>query len=376
MIDTLRYFQDNIDLKFIYCIKDVGNNKFILSVDPSIEETGEFGDPIVTTDALVQASLGKPAVSPDAYEDKWGRFYSSYSPVFNSSGKVAGIVAVDLNADWYEKQVFNSVRTILISTALSIIVGGLILILVTHISRKRFRYFYSQLSGLKNTIEELLNSIDNIKSLRSLESAKINKYEDNNDIDNIDSLKDEIINMQADLRRKIDIVHKQAFVDKLTSLKNRSAYMEAINKIDRHIDEEVQFTVAVFDICGLKNINDDLGHEAGDMAIIGTANILKDVFGEDCLYRFGGDEFIGILNIHSEIEIKELFNKLDQQILVYNNTTRTYKLSLNISKGWSTYCKGKDSAYREVFKRADIAMYNDKAMYYKRCSNADRRRRT
>ncbi len=138
--------------------------------------------------------------------------------------------------------------------------------------------------------------------------------------------------MQTDLRRKIDIVHKQAFIDKLTSLKNRSAYMEAINNIDRHIDEEIQFTVAVFDICGLKNINDDLGHEAGDMAIISTANILKEVFGGDCLYRFGGDEFIGILNVYSEIEIKELFHELDQKILIYNNTTRTYKLPLNISR--------------------------------------------
>ncbi len=190
VIRTLRHFQNNIDLKFIYCIKDMGNNKFILSVDPSIVETGEFGDPIVTTDALIQASLGKPAVSTESYEDKWGRFYSSYSPIFNSSGKVAGIVAVDLTADWYEKQFFNSVRTILISTFLSIIVGGLILILVTHISRKRFRYFYSQLSLLKNTIEELLFSIDNIKSLKSLENNKVNKIEDRNDVDNIDSLRD------------------------------------------------------------------------------------------------------------------------------------------------------------------------------------------
>ena len=70
VIKTLRYFQDHIDLKFIYCIKDVGNNKFILSINPSIKDVGEFGDTIVTTDALIQASLGKPAVSSESYEDK------------------------------------------------------------------------------------------------------------------------------------------------------------------------------------------------------------------------------------------------------------------------------------------------------------------
>ncbi len=58
-----------------------------------------------STDALYQASLGKPSVDKVPYEDSWGRFYSAYSPVFDSNGKVAGIVAVDFSADWYDKQI-------------------------------------------------------------------------------------------------------------------------------------------------------------------------------------------------------------------------------------------------------------------------------
>lgn len=377
IIKTLRYFQDHIDLKFIYCIKDIGNNKFILSVDPSIKDVGEFGDPIVTTDALIQASLGKPAVSAEAYEDKWGRFYTSYSPVFDASGEVAGIVAVDLSADWYENQVFNSIRTILIAIILSLIVGSTILILVTHINRKRFRNFYSQLSSLRNSIEQLLTSIDNIKSLKSIDEKINNECKNQHacNVNDIDALKDKIDIMQIDLRKKIEIVHKQAFVDRLTTLKNRAAYMQAINTIDAHMQDKNTFSVAVFDICGLKNINDDLGHEAGDMAIIDAANILKNVFDGDSLYRFGGDEFIGIFSTSSEIEMNELFVKLDKEIINYNRQVRTFKFTLNISKGWSSYNKDTDFSYREVFKRADTAMYNDKALYYKKFVNADRRRR-
>lgn len=378
VMKTLKHFQDNIDLKYIYCIKDIGNNKFVFSVDPTIEDPGVFGSPIVTTDALVKASKGESAVDKEPYEDKWGRFYSSYSPVFNSSGKVAGIVAVDFSADWYDEQIANSVRTIILAAVLSLLVGGILFILITHLSRKRFRYFFSQLNDLRNTIEELLIGIDKINCLKSIDDNTKTKLSNdtNKKVEDIDTLKDEIDQMQTDLRHKIEIVHKQAFIDRLTSLKNRAAYMETINSIDSHMKEEIPFSVAVFDICGLKNINDDLGHEAGDMAITDAANILKKVFDKDSLYRFGGDEFIGIFNTISEIEMLDLFSKLDKEILNYNKDNRVFKFPLNISKGWSAYNKEKDFSYREIFKRADTAMYNDKSIYYKNHTGADRRKRT
>ena len=134
----------------------MGNKNFVFSVDPTVVDPSEFGSPIVTTDALYKASLGEAAVDHEPYEDKWGRFYSSYSPVFNSSGKVAGIVAVDFSADWYEDQIHNSILTIIIASAGSLLVGLVIVIIVTNINRKHFVYFFSQLVHLKNTIEELL----------------------------------------------------------------------------------------------------------------------------------------------------------------------------------------------------------------------------
>ena len=160
----------------------------------------------------------------------------------------------------YENQVFNSVPTIIIAIILSLIVGGIILIFVTHISRKRFRYFYSQLTSLRNSIEELLIGIDNIKCLKSIDHRKNDEFKNQylNSVNDIDALRDEIDTMQIDLRKKIEIVHKQAFVDRLTSLKNMAAYMQAINTIDAHIHEENPFSVAVFDICGLKNIAESL----------------------------------------------------------------------------------------------------------------------
>ena len=97
---TLTYFQDNVDLKYIYCIRDMGDGTFTFGLDPTVEDPGEFGSPIVYTDALHKASQGRSAVDKEHYEDAWGAFYSAYSPVFNSQKKVAGIIAVDFDAAW------------------------------------------------------------------------------------------------------------------------------------------------------------------------------------------------------------------------------------------------------------------------------------
>ena len=81
---TLRYFQDNIDLKYIYCVRDMGDGTFTFGLDPTVEDPGEFGSPIVYTAALYEASQGNAAADSIQYEDAWGTFYSAYSPVFDS----------------------------------------------------------------------------------------------------------------------------------------------------------------------------------------------------------------------------------------------------------------------------------------------------
>ena len=103
--ETLAMFRDNIDLAYIYCIQSKGEKEFVFSVDPTLTDPGEFGSPIVYTEALYKASQGKAAVDDEAYEDAWGRFYSAYSPVFDSAGKVAGIIAVDFSEDAIAGQV-------------------------------------------------------------------------------------------------------------------------------------------------------------------------------------------------------------------------------------------------------------------------------
>ena len=54
-LDTLRSFQDNIDLDYIYTINPAGNDKFTFAIDPDRDDPADFGDAIETTDALLKA---------------------------------------------------------------------------------------------------------------------------------------------------------------------------------------------------------------------------------------------------------------------------------------------------------------------------------
>ena len=88
-----------------------------------------------------------------------------------------------------------------------------------------------------------------------------------------------------------------AYTDSLTGAKSRHAYVELEMKMDESISYKklTKFAVVVFDINGLKKINDTLGHEYGDMLIIDAAGIMRNVFSTEHVFRIGGDEFIVVI---------------------------------------------------------------------------------
>ncbi|MBR6390351.1 MAG: hypothetical protein IKS16_03320, partial [Lachnospiraceae bacterium] len=102
IMDTLTLYLENSDVTYIYTIQDMGNDKFAFIIDSDPVNPGEFGEEVVTTEALIDAAKGTPGVDQEPFTDSWGRFYSSYSPVFDSEGKVAGIIGADFDALWLE----------------------------------------------------------------------------------------------------------------------------------------------------------------------------------------------------------------------------------------------------------------------------------
>jgi len=114
------------------------------------------------------------------------------------------------------------------------------------------------------------------------------------------------------------------------------------------------------DLDKMKWINDTLGHEKGDQALIETAAILKDTFRtSDIIARMGGDEFAVLAIEASDVEPGILTQRLQNRIESYNNLeNREYVLSISI--GCAYYDPTVPCSIDELMTHADKRMYENK----------------
>ena len=157
VMDTLVKFRDNINLEYIYYVREEDDGTFTFGIDTDPDDPGEFGSPVVYTDALREASLGRAAVDEKPYADKWGRFYSAFSPVFNSSGEVTAIVAADFNAEWYDEKIARNRRTVVFACLLFMAISIVITIILTGQYSRQMKSIRSNLNDLADDMESLTN---------------------------------------------------------------------------------------------------------------------------------------------------------------------------------------------------------------------------
>lgn len=147
-----------------------------------------------------------------------------------------------------------------------------------------------------------------------------------------------------------------SYIDGLTGLGNRTAYEEYVNQLETEIKAgQAAFSVVLFDLNGLKAINDQYGHEAGDQAIVKVASALRQSFAGAKLYRIGGDEFV-VIQAGTDSDVLSCLHMVDRVLGETKEVTA--------AKGFSVFMPKTDTGYREVFRRADNAMYEDKKQYY------------
>lgn len=151
--------------------------------------------------------------------------------------------------------------------------------------------------------------------------------------------------------------------DSLTNVKNRVAYDNYIARMDNVIAMGIENQVAVVmcDINNLKVINDNLGHDAGDVYIKNCCNLMCGIFKHSPIFRTGGDEFVIIISTadfavrHERLE--ELRNKMEE---IASSKTSPL-MNLSIATGISDFDPQKDKSILDAVKRADALMYVNKA---------------
>ncbi len=149
--------------------------------------------------------------------------------------------------------------------------------------------------------------------------------------------------------------------DPLTNLPNRLYLNEFLNQAIKKSNRTGKKLAVIFiDMDNFKEANDTYGHQTGDKVLIAAANRFKNLLREsDIVIRFGGDEFIIILeDINSNDDVKQVTGKI-LSTCTSPVLTETADLSLSFSIGISIYPDNGSSA-DELIRKADIALYNVK----------------
>ena len=143
-------------------------------------------------------------------------------------------------------------------------------------------------------------------------------------------------------------------------MKNKHAYADTEAQLDRHIKEKqsVEFAISIFDINGLKEVNDTQGHQAGDQYIRKGCQIICDIYKHSPVFRIGGDEFAVISQGDDYKNVESLLKTVEEL-----NKKNSAAGDVTLAGGMSKYCN--DSSVAEVFKRADTLMYENKKKMYK-----------
>ena len=149
---------------------------------------------------------------------------------------------------------------------------------------------------------------------------------------------------------------KMAYKDSLTGLANRRKCEEVMDEMDR---EHRPVVVINFDLNHLKDVNDSLGHQEGDLFIKTFGLILEEVFQKvGTAFRTGGDEFVVISTETSQTTIDQLIQELRARMREENEKRTQWNLSTAYGVAYRT--EAEQLSVRQAMKIADERMYENK----------------
>ncbi|MBQ6733383.1 MAG: GGDEF domain-containing protein [Lachnospiraceae bacterium] len=154
-------------------------------------------------------------------------------------------------------------------------------------------------------------------------------------------------------------LNQLAYVDVLTGLQNR----KSVDNLFRILDStRSNYCIVLFDLNGLKAVNDRYGHEAGDRILKNMADVLNDCFGEHGFRaRQGGDEFLVVIN---KIPLPQLQSLLLRAIGAFNMMKpAAYKTDVSFSYGYAFREECPMGGGKGVYELAENRMYEQKKAY-------------
>lgn len=160
----------------------------------------------------------------------------------------------------------------------------------------------------------------------------------------------------AEINEKLKII---ANYDTLTGLMNRNSYHEAIQTLSK--ENNSALACVYVDVNGLHELNNHLGHQAGDEMLKAVADELLHAFSKDKIYRIGGDEFVVLCRGKSKEQVCSAIEQARKAL-----SEQSYEISVGVALQ-----KDNDDV-ENVIDAAESAMQRDKQIFYQKNGNGRR----
>ena len=311
---------------------------------------------------------GRP-IPPIISDDEYGYLLTLYKPVYDEKGKCQCYAAIDFSMDILPEYtrtfvikllaLFLGCFVFIFAIGISFVENNIILPVNTMAYSAR-NFSYDSATAREKNIEQIKtlkiqtgDEIENLYSALLRTTENISRY-----LEHLQRAKTQVSDMRVRFTAMDEIAHK----DSLTGVKNKTAYTEATALLDKKIlAAQANFCIVMVDVNFLKRINDNYGHECGNTYLVNACRLVCAVFGEENVYRIGGDEFVVIIEGEKVSLIKYFLAqfKFEMDRKNTNDALQPWE-KISAAVGVAYYEPSQDKNSDEVFKRADKEMYENK----------------
>ena len=329
-------------------------------------EVIEFDDDVLPyKDDLL---AGRP-IPPIISDDEYGYLLTIYKPLYDAEGVCQCYVAIDFSLDPLAEYahgfiikllvLFIGCFTVIFSIGLWFIENNIILPVNTMAYCAR-HFSYDDAAAREKHIELIRSlkirtgdEIENLYQALLRTTENILRY-----LEHLHIAKTKVADMRVKFFAMDEIAHK----DSLTGVKNKTAYAEWTDAIDKKISAgTADFCIVMVDVNFLKRVNDTYGHERGNDYLRNACKLVCAVFGEKHVYRIGGDEFVVVIEGEKVSLCKYFVAQFKFEMERKNSNTLLEPWEkISAAVGVAYYEPAEDKTADEVFKRADKLMYENK----------------
>ena len=289
----------------------------------------------------LKASLNDPKNNNGAhieYKFEGVEKHAYWLPLANGMSIVVAVPLSEVSATW--------IRIVVEIAIAAVIIMAIFIV---------FTIFFS--SRFTKPLVELTEAAEKINA------GDYNVKLDNKGNDEIGVLTTTVNKLVEHLGGYINDLNALAYADALTSVRNKSAFDISVEELDSLVKDsnvKPEFAIAIFDCDDLKDINDNFGHEKGDVYLKNSSHLICRVFNHSVVYRIGGDEFAIILQgedyRHRE-SLKRYFIEKSSEICAF---AREPWEQIRVAVGVAVYNSEIDKSVQDVMVRADHLMYDNK----------------